>query len=149
MIYRNYNNLCSPGADSVERKVMKTIPLGWPWEAQSSPRVVRESWGLRSSHCRAEETSPRRPRPRELRAFFSCMAWRAIPGPLSNRKRRLRRGCGGHVRALEGRSGQLPQGIQAAPCWPGSRGVSCSQSTLALQRKRSGEGGSRRLPGYW
>ena len=28
-------------------------------------------------------------RPRELRAFFSCMAWRAIPGPLSKRKRRL------------------------------------------------------------
>ena len=23
------------------------------------PRVARESWGLRSSHCRAEETSPR------------------------------------------------------------------------------------------
>ena len=37
-----------------------SIPLGWPWEAQSSPRVARESWGLRSSHCRAEETSPRR-----------------------------------------------------------------------------------------
>ena len=36
------------------------FPLGWPWEAQSSPRVARESWGLRSSHCRAEETSPRR-----------------------------------------------------------------------------------------
>ena len=34
--------------------------LGWPWEAQSSPRISRESWGLRSSHCRAEETSPRR-----------------------------------------------------------------------------------------
>ena len=33
--------------------------LGWPWEAQSSPRVARESWGLRSGHCRAEETSPR------------------------------------------------------------------------------------------
>ena len=31
----------------------------------------------------------RRTRPRELRAFFSCMAWRAIPGPLSKRKRRL------------------------------------------------------------
>ena len=30
------------------------------WRAQSSPRVARESWGLRSSHCRAEETSPRR-----------------------------------------------------------------------------------------
>ena len=26
---------------------------GWPWEAQSSPRVARESWGWRSSHCRA------------------------------------------------------------------------------------------------
>ena len=26
---------------------------------------------------------PEDPRPRELRAFFSCMAWRAIPGPLS------------------------------------------------------------------
>ena len=26
---------------------------------------------------------------RELRAFFSCMAWRAIPGPLSKRKRLL------------------------------------------------------------
>ena len=25
-----------------------------------APRVARESWGLRSSHCRAEETSPRR-----------------------------------------------------------------------------------------
>ena len=34
--------------------------LGWPWEAQTSPRVARESWGLRSSHRRAEETSPRR-----------------------------------------------------------------------------------------
>ena len=36
------------------------FPLGWPWEAQSSPRVARESWGWRSSHCRAEETSPKR-----------------------------------------------------------------------------------------
>ena len=24
-----------------------------PWVAQSSPRVARESWGWRSSHCRA------------------------------------------------------------------------------------------------
>ena len=31
----------------------------------------------------------RRPRPRELRAFFSCLAWRAIPSPLSKLKRRL------------------------------------------------------------
>ena len=35
------------------------------------------------------EPSGKHPRPRELRAFFSCMAWRAIPGPLSKRKRRL------------------------------------------------------------
>ena len=34
--------------------------LGWPWEAQSSSRVAREIWGLRSSHCRVEETSRRR-----------------------------------------------------------------------------------------
>ena len=33
---------------------ISAFPLGWPWEAQSSPRVARESWGLRSSHCRAE-----------------------------------------------------------------------------------------------
>ena len=42
------------------RDALSAFPLGWPWEAQSSPRVARESWGLRSSHCRAEETSPRR-----------------------------------------------------------------------------------------
>ena len=39
---------------------ISAFPLGWPWEAQSSPRVARESWGLCSSHCRAEETSPTR-----------------------------------------------------------------------------------------
>ena len=36
------------------------LPLGLALEAQSSPWVARESWGLRSSHRRAEETSPRR-----------------------------------------------------------------------------------------
>ena len=39
---------------------ISAFPLGWSWEAQTSPRVGRESWGLRSSHGRAEETSPRR-----------------------------------------------------------------------------------------
>ena len=39
---------------------ISAFPLRWPWEAQSSPRVARESWGWRSSHCRAEETSPKR-----------------------------------------------------------------------------------------
>ena len=32
---------------------------------------------------------PRSAREDGVRAFFSCMAWRAIPGPLSKRKRRL------------------------------------------------------------
>ena len=57
----------------------------------------RTRGSLRSSSCleRKPPRAPqlekplRRPRPRELRAFFSCMAWRAIPGPLSKRKRRL------------------------------------------------------------
>ena len=41
-------------------------------------------------HGRCSSRKPlRRPQPRELRAFFSCMAWRAIPGPFSKRKRRL------------------------------------------------------------
>ena len=44
------------GQESLRRNavaIMVNIPLGWPWEAQSSPRVARESWGWRSSHCRA------------------------------------------------------------------------------------------------
>ena len=31
----------------------------------------------------------RRPRHREMRAFFSCLAWRVITSPLSKVKRRL------------------------------------------------------------
>ena len=46
--------------NAFESVLISAFPLGWPWEAQSSPRVARESWALRSSHCRAEETSPRR-----------------------------------------------------------------------------------------
>ena len=42
-----------------EMQEARVWSLGWPWEAQSSPRVARESWGLRSSHCRAKETSSR------------------------------------------------------------------------------------------
>ena len=37
--------------------------------AQSSPRFARESWGLRSSHCRAEETSPGWPQLRSRLPF--------------------------------------------------------------------------------
>ena len=42
-----------------DRNGMDLTEAGWPWEAQSSPRVGRESWALRSGHCRPEETSPR------------------------------------------------------------------------------------------
>ena len=38
----------------LQKKIfISAFPLGWPWEVQSSPRVARESWGWRSSHCRA------------------------------------------------------------------------------------------------
>ena len=36
------------------------LPLCWPWEAQTSLRVARESWMLCSNHCKAKETSSRR-----------------------------------------------------------------------------------------
>ena len=42
-----------------------------------------------------------------MRAFFSCMAWRAIPGPLSKRKRRLD--------SLESAQGAW---LASAPLWP-------------------------------
>ena len=37
-----------------------SLPLGLALGSPIFPWVERESWGLRSSHCRAEETSPRR-----------------------------------------------------------------------------------------
>ena len=47
-------------ADSRVTTGISGFLLGWPCEAPSSIRVARESWGLRSSHCRAQETSSRR-----------------------------------------------------------------------------------------
>ena len=41
---------------------ISAFPLGWPWEAQSSPRVARESWGWRSSHWPGRPGTPSRPR---------------------------------------------------------------------------------------
>ena len=54
------NNSLTPAGTALGTTGISAFPLGWPWEAQSSPQVARKSWGLRSSHCRAEETSPRR-----------------------------------------------------------------------------------------
>ena len=39
-----------PSTSWLEKGFLSKCP---PWEAQSSPRVARESWGWRSSHCRA------------------------------------------------------------------------------------------------
>ena len=63
--------------------------IGLPW--------CRTRVSLRSSSClrRKPPWAPqleehlRRALPHELRSFFSCMAWRAIPSPLSKLKRRL------------------------------------------------------------
>ena len=62
------------------------------------------------------------PRPRELRAFFSCMAWRAIPGPLSQRKRASPRGEAGT---------SPPTSLFIR------RGLSCTFQTAAWQRSRT------------
>ena len=65
----------------------------------SGKQVSQSSVKLQGAEI-SQPTNPR-PRPRELRAFFSCMAWRAISGPLSKRKRRL----------------DSLEAAQGAPCW--------------------------------
>ena len=84
-------------------------PLGWPWEAQSSPRVARESWGWRSSHCRAEETSPKRVsgcfRPRGRRSRSPLVAPGAELGQESQASSCLRKGTPLASRVAQGVSG--------------------------------------------
>ena len=64
---------------------ISAFPLGWPWEAQSSPRVAREchtkgSLSFPSHLVRNRTLAPQlektheTPRHREMRAFFSYMA---------------------------------------------------------------------------
>ena len=61
-------------------------PLPRPW---SVPALLLQSgWTTSSSFPFSPELSHWGPG-LQLRAFFSCMAWRAIPGPLSKRKRIL------------------------------------------------------------
>ena len=50
-------------------------PLGWPWEAQSSPRVARESWGWRSSHCRAEANDEEQRERGEVAGGLKTLVW--------------------------------------------------------------------------
>ena len=50
----------SCGVILVLRRGITGFLLCRPWVAQSCILVARESWGLRSSHCRAKETSSRR-----------------------------------------------------------------------------------------
>ena len=49
----------SCGGILVLRRGITGFLLCLPWVAQSSILVASESWGLRSSHCRAKETSSR------------------------------------------------------------------------------------------
>ena len=57
---------------------------GFPAPTRKRPRESFFNASGENPHGRRSSRKPlRRPRPRELRAFFSCMAWRAIPGPLS------------------------------------------------------------------
>ena len=51
------------------------------------------------------EGKPRTPLSSRLRALFSCIAWRAIPGPLSKRKRRL-----DSLEAAQGQGPSRPSG---------------------------------------
>ena len=69
----------------------------------------------------------RHPGHRELRAFFSCMAWRAIPGHLSKRKRRLaeRRSAG-----MGQMSGTCVQGMRQCACAHKCQGVEASRCSL-------------------
>ena len=62
-------------------------------------------------------------RHREMGAFFSCMAWRAIPGPLSKRKRRLARKQSS-LSGKESAQGCLPMkfGERTRNCSPGQAG---------------------------
>ena len=70
------------------------VPPEWPQWSPASFSVWREDPGLLSRPCRK-----RRPSAREdggvpgvsssCGAFFSCLAWRAIPSPLSKLKSRL------------------------------------------------------------
>ena len=85
-----------------------SMPLH-PWQAPGPGRLLGPTAGgwacmrwlggwMRGPdpHGRRSSRKPlRRPCPRELRAFSSCMAWRAIPGSLSKRKRKLALMLGG------------------------------------------------------
>ena len=72
-------------------------PAGW--EAQSSPRVARESWGLRSSHRRAEESC----RDQEGRRGSE----EAVPGPSARGSPIFPSGCEGKLGvALESPQGR-------------------------------------------
>ena len=63
-----------------------TLPQPAPLQAQKLEagkglaRLAQARAASRPAHGRRSSRKPlRRPRPRELRAFFSCMAWRCVP----------------------------------------------------------------------
>ena len=68
-------------------------PRAWrhdfPGAERESPLDPRRASGENPHGCRSSRKPLRCPRPREVRAFFSCLSWRAIPSPLSKLKIRL------------------------------------------------------------
>ena len=97
-----------------------SLPLGWPWEAQSSPRVAREIWGLRSSHCRAEETSPRR----VSRTYYSSPGKAGISGLHSRLPRGVRPRLEGKPRT------PLSSRVATRICWSPLSGLNGVQPAL-------------------
>ena len=92
--------------DSRVTKGISGFLFYWPWEAQSSIRVARESWGLRWSHCRAKETSSRR----VCRTEYSSQGKTVISGLNSRLIREsglVSRGSKGLRSLLESRRGSL------------------------------------------
>ena len=91
---KNHRHNCIPRACRAELRRTHTRRLGGKTEERigshgdwvvegcqpKSLQMVAAARKLKGAYSLEEKL-------RELRAFFSCMAWRAIPGPLSKRKR--------------------------------------------------------------
>ena len=76
-----------PPEEQVETRVLLARSSRSHQPCPPCPRGL-EPRGERAAPPQLEET-PRRPRPREVRAFFSCLTQSAIPSPLSKLQRRL------------------------------------------------------------
>ena len=78
-----------PSGNQTEGQHVQSLQAEENKEFQESERNPALNAQYLSTQPLSIYPNPVDPTIRELRAFFSCMAWRAIPGPLSKRKRRL------------------------------------------------------------